>query len=315
MSANQSDLIKYIASLNYAQNQVTLYACLIIGNIGFASNSLNILVCMRKKFRKETMGFYNPLISVFNILSLAMGYLSLYPVSIGNQNLELVSYYGCVLISYFGRVFVQMSSWLNVMVSLDRMISIKYLNTVNFIKQRKTLACIVGVLFTVICVINSPNLAFSVIRSQTNNQTLVCSCTNSVVVIIRDLIAQVMRTILPSLLDFVLNMILIHRLVQARYNINIKRSMKREYKFSFTIVMLNMTFFLTHTPLLISIIYLNVLNYGQSSASVPTKTLVMAYFLYIVAAVLASCMYGSVFFVNLLFNPNFRREFHKMITF
>ena len=320
MSASQRDLQAYISQLSQFQNEIAFYSCLIIGNMSFASNILNILVCMRKKHRKEALGFYNPLMSVFNILSTMFGYLSLFPMTIGGQDLQVSSDYACILISYMGRICVQMSSWLNVMISFDRMITISYPYRFKRIRKRDMLSKFVLGLLLAITLVNTPNLLFSVVITETRvfnattNQSKVvnvakaCTCKfSSTMSVVRDLIAQLMRSALPIVLECVLNTLLIYKLIISRKNLTMQRSLHKDYKFAFTIVMLNAFFFITQIPLLISLVYLNVLNYQQPSA-VPSKNLILAYFLYIVAAVFASCMYSTVFFVNIFFNKHFRAE-------
>ena len=326
MSASQLDLLAYISKLSHLQNEIVYYACFFIGSISLASNILNILVCMRNKLRKEALGFYNPLMSVFNILSTMVGYLSIFPGTVGGQDLQYSSDYACILISYLLRICLQMSSWLNVMISFDRMITISYPYRFKRMRKRDMLAKFVLGLLLAITLVNTPNLFFSVaivetrVFNATTNQSVVvnvarhCTCKfSSTVTIVRDLIAQLMRSALPIAVDFVLNTVLIYKLIMSRKNFTMRRSLHKDYKFAVTIVMLNAMFFITHIPLLISIVYLNVLNYQQPSA-VPTKNLIFAYFLYIVAAVFASCMYTTVFFVNVIFNKHFRSECAKSIS-
>ena len=120
---NKSEIVLDLTNITHA---VEFYFCMFICNIGFATNSLNILVNMRKDILlKSTMGYYNILMSIFNILTLATAcYLNLFAQSIGQTPLILRSNLNCILISYFIRIFAQMSAWLNVMLTLDRVICI-----------------------------------------------------------------------------------------------------------------------------------------------------------------------------------------------
>ena len=188
------DLITFSSNLDDLQKQISYYSCLTIGSIGLISNLINMAVCMRKKIGKEAMGFYNPLMSLFNILSLISGILQLFPTSIGQNDLIVASNYHCILMSYLTRVSIHMSSWLNIMLSLDRTISITHPNRFTWHKDRGMLVKIVFGILMVILVINVPNLMFGVIVVETTtseNVTLItklCSCKYVYLVVISDFV-------------------------------------------------------------------------------------------------------------------------------
>ena len=311
---NHTDLAAYSAMLKRLQNQITFYACLTIAPIGIISNLLNIAVCMRKKIRNETMGFYNLPMSLFNLLSLIAGFLQMLPVSLGHQDLYVLSDYSCKMLSFLARLCIHTSPWLNIMISFDRMISITYPLRYTWTKNRKLLTQLLFGLLLVISLMNVFNLMFSVVEVTTNiganvtYTTKICTCKISIIGTIRDIISQIIRTVLPILIEFVLNTVLIYNLIKSRSNLSLQRSLYRDYKFSFTIVMLNLTFFITHTPLLLSLVYINSLNYYQSSQQL-NADLILASFLSVIAALFSSWMYVSLFFVNLLFNKHFSNEF------
>ena len=311
-SENQQNLLIYRSTLLHIQNQIIFYTCITNVPIGIVSNLLNVAVCMRKKIRKEAMGFYSPLMSLFNILSLTTGTLQIFPATMGQKDLLLSSDYHCMLLMYFCRVSIHMSSWLNIMLSLDRTISITYPHRFTWHKDRAMLVKIVIGLLLVISVLNVPNLIFSVVVVKmpiSQNLTLLtrmCSCKYLYVAVISDFVSQLIRTALPIVIEFALNIVLIYKLVKSRSNLSFQRSLYRDYKFSFTIVMLNLMFFITQTPLLISLIYLNSLNYYAAFYS---ADLFLAYFLNVLATLFASSMFVSLFFVNLAFNKRFTNEF------
>ena len=143
--------------LTYTTHVVEYYICVIVCSIGFATNTLNIVVSTRKKLLKNTMGFYNISMSIFNILTLVtVGYLDFFTQSIGQTPLILRSNLNCILISYVMRVISQMSSWLNVMVTTDRMLCVfPFLsNRFKFIKNKQILAGIATCLFLLLSLIH-----------------------------------------------------------------------------------------------------------------------------------------------------------------
>jgi hypothetical protein len=315
MNETQSSL-KLFFQLNYLQVNISIYSCWLILSIGITTNLFNIYICTRKSIFKETMGFYNPIMSTFNIFALIFGFIYLYPQT---NSLLVVSTFSCITISYLGRVFFQISSWLNVMCSFDRMICITYPKRFNFLKNKTILSLIALGIFAFLLVLNVENVFFDLIdHNQTslmslyNIQIRLCSSPYKTLVIVRDFIAQFMRTILPVILEFCLNLILIYKLLKSRRNLNVRRTMQRDYKFAFIIVILNIVFLVTHVPLLVCVILLNSLNYSSPNGSISNNQIILN-FLVTISGLLAGYMFTSLFFINLAFNRLFKREFYKCV--
>ena len=93
--------------------KVGLYVYLVIGAVGILTYIFNIRVCLRKKMRNTAMGFYNFITAVFNIV--------FFIVTLFSSSLSNVFDWTCIIGPYAMRVISQMSSWLNVMVSFDRL--------------------------------------------------------------------------------------------------------------------------------------------------------------------------------------------------
>ncbi len=67
------------------------YSCA-IGIVGFIiCNILNIAICLRKKIRQKMMGFYNVVISTWNILTLSFGFIFYFPPTIHAKDIVLLS--------------------------------------------------------------------------------------------------------------------------------------------------------------------------------------------------------------------------------
>ena len=300
-----------INTLNNVQLQISTYLPFVLLPIGLLGNIMNILVCARKPIRKETTGFYYSLMSLFNIPSIIVGFIATYPAT---SNRLYASTFDCVAILFSFRIGVQMYAWLNVMAAWDRMMCVTFPNRFKFIYERKFLCSSASILFIFVSLINTPNFFFKIITitSSVDNSTQIF-CTTSIknLVLVRDSISQLMRTVLPFILELILNVILIYKLIQSRKRAHLIGTLKREYKFAFTIVILNFTFILTSLPLLISIVYLNLLNY-QFKSQTSSETLFIANFFYSIAILFASFMPITTFFVNIACNRLFRREFCAM---
>ena len=183
-STVNQDLIMRISTII---SKLIFYTCSVGLTVIIFTNILNILVFLRVKIRTTIMGFYNILMSVFNLLAVASGFLVYFPMSLGSD-ISLNSEYACVLISYFCRVFVQMSSWINVMVVLDRTLCVSCPNRFKFLNDRRKLFGIVMGLLAAFALLNVPNLLFKLetylVYNNATNQTLLileCASTNSVI--------------------------------------------------------------------------------------------------------------------------------------
>ena len=293
-------------------NQIAYYSCLTIVNLGFVTNILNIVICSRKSMHANTMGYYNILMSLFNILSFVCAYLLFFPVSAGLKDLLLESYYNCILVTYFTRVFIQMSSWLNVMVSIDRAICISFPHRFKFLTEKKFISCILIFLFVIICGLNVPNLFFKLgtqiifISNETSNNTI-CGSSNDII-LLKYTIIIVMRIVIPILLTVFLNIVLIHKLFVSRSSLNITRSLKKDYQFALTVIMLNFAYILTETPFLWGTINIYLFNNEEINKEESLEALTNAKLIFICTFMLSTYMFGSVFFVNLFFNKIFQKE-------
>ena len=93
------------------------------------------------------IGFYNILISFFNILTLIFGVLIVFPITINQPDLLTMSNMHCAAITYFSRVFVQMSCWLHVLLSLDRYLCVAFNEKFQFLlTDKKKLSFIIACL-------------------------------------------------------------------------------------------------------------------------------------------------------------------------
>ena len=290
---------------------IQFYECVVLFNKGIVSNIINIVVSLRKELKNSIMSFYNILMSIFNILTLIfVGYLAFFAQSIGQEQLILRTYLNCILISYFIRIFSQMSSWINVMVTFDRMLCIVFIQKVKFTENKKLLTCIVMAIFTLISVINSPNLLFKLEINNSTNQTF-CTSSNAIISL-RDTVAILMRILIPILLQIIMNSILIYKLFKARNNVTISRSLDKEYRFAFTIIILSIISILTELPFIMTTIFINVYGYNQSYISSASNESAIASLAHVCSFLFSSFIYVVLFYVNIITNKLFRKAFRNM---
>ena len=314
MSPYENTSVVDLTALTYS---VEFYSILTIINVGLVANLVNILVCTRKELQKNTMGFYNILMSIFNILTLvSVGYVNLFPQTIGKTPLVLHSTYSCMLILYFNRVFCDMATWIYVMVTLDRMLCVSSVSRFKYIiKDKRKLALVVLGLFLAIAVANAPNFLFSLATElkydpHSNLTTTLTECKASTqVTLIRDSITSMLRVLLPLVLQLVFNSVLVYKLVKnRRISVSMSRLVNTEYRFAFTIIVLNVIVFASDLPLFVCFVLINVYGYNQTYISRTSNESAWASFAFVCSLVLSSFVYVSLFFVNYATNKIFRRE-------
>ena len=307
----------FIAYFSTIQHQYSFYSFLIVANVGFLVNFLNIItfILRGEKFSKNSMRFYNLLISTSNILALVASYVYLFPNTMGMQNFELISNISCILLSYALRVFLQLSSWLNVMTTLDRLICLTYPGRCKWSKDTRKLTVAALGLFLGLVLINLPNAWFKLETQTTNaaNETLLLCTANANIVKLRDFLGVSMRFAVPFVLELLFNVVLIYTFIAQKKTLSIcTRDMTREHRFAFTILILNALYFVTDTPSIVMTILLNLSGFNQKiKPTTRVQALMSLAYTFTLGLLLYRCT--CLFFVNLLVNKVYRREMFSML--
>ena len=307
-----TDEEQYVAYFNTLKVKVSFYSILAILPAGFILNIMTSLIFLRKKFSTTTMGFYYTIIAlVNNILAIIVMITYLSP-KFGDDFL-LVSDLSCVFLTFNVRLFAQMSSWLNVFITVDRMVSITYPNKYPFLKNKKKLTLLMLVLFFMLVALNIPNFFFKVeaefeFNSTTNLTEVTKYCTSDdLVVRVRDTIVLVFRIALPIFLMVLMNIYLVYKLFKLRRKFRSKSELKKEYHFAVSIFAMNVLYTLSLIPSFIAIIFLNLFDYDETSL-IGTKKQAIIQFYFSLAILISSYSVSFPFFINLGFNKIFRSE-------
>ena len=308
----------FVSKINQIITDFLFYSCSIVLNTFILANIVNILICLRSRIVKEMIGFYNIIISVFNILTLVLGSLIVYPITLNFQDLVEISNFSCITITYFSRVSVQMCSWLYVFLSLDRYLCVAYNEKFKFLlNNKKKLSYILTGLFLVILLINVPNLFFKLTNvssfdTQTNQTKSYVLCTaSSSIILVRNFIVILFRIVLPLILQIILSILLICKLFKSRQlvGMNLNRDMNKEYRFTRIIIWINICFIITETPFMITTLYFGILGvkpeYPLSENA--SNSLAISTLIFLVATIFGTYMFGSLFFVNVFTNHIFKR--------
>ena len=307
MSAQDDEILTF--NIVDANKKILFYLSIIVFPVGFVLNIASMLVFTSKTFRKCNIGFYNTFIAVNNNLTLIFAFLIFFTQSSGNDVL-LWSNISCRSLNYIYRVFVMNNSWLNVLLTLDRMVCLGHQNKYKYIKSKKTICLMIAGVFLVVMAINLPNSMFSVISVSHNNSltnmTETSKLCSSVDIGLRDGLTIIFRIILPFILMFCFNVSLIKNLFAMKKKLKVSRELQKEYNLASSIVALNVLFFTSLLPNAICLILLNIVQYGFIS-QLSSLSLAVVNVCFSISIFFASYNDAFPFFINLKFNLLFRK--------
>jgi len=313
MPKNDSIFIGTSFGIHIPHKNITIafYFMSTFGSLGFILNIISLFVFRRKVFEKKAIGTYNKAIAIVNNLILSITTVNYVPLYF-DVNPLLWSLTSCILIHYIQHTLTVLSSLLDMLITVDRMIRITYPNKFDFVKKVKNinLICFGACLFsmaihTVFFEYKYVEKPISDLNLDTNETTmdgnviaLACIPSDDIL-LTANIITILFRIFIPFTAMLVSDIILI-------YNLKLKkgeRYSKREKSFSHSVVALSTFFFVTHLPFGILLIYQTVIMYKNYQSS----TLFILF--YEIALALTSYNYILPTIVNLIFNKVFRDEF------
>lgn len=308
------DSLAYIQWSIKTSKEFLYYVNLIIVPLGIVFNFLNLFVFSRKRFKNDTMGFYYTLLAILDIFVLIMLFLGFFGISIDRDFTE-ISNFSCKAISYFLRVFIHMSSWLNVLITVDRLVCIKYSNKkFHFLKNKSILSIIIFVLFLIFCLVNIPNLFFSLNNQSQYNESLdkndkIFKCCGSYEISMsRDLIFNIIASFLPFVCMLGTNIWLIRILFKSRQKVNNDSSMKKDYNFAFSLIALNIFFLITLIPMAINTVLIHVFYYQNKNSPLFYGASLSIF----ITTYISSLNFAIPFLLHLEFNKLFKKEFKSI---
>ena len=277
--------------------------------------------------------FYIQILSVFDCLPLIVLFCEFFSLSI-DRDLLIKSNAACIILSYLIRVTVQLPSWIQVLMTYERFISVVYPNKFKFTKSKSRLALVILGIVLFIMVLNSINFWFYVQQS-VNYKNLTSFDTNGTAVITlktsvsrvclsdrslvraRDMMTASFRSILPFTFMLIGNVLLIRALVKSKKKTHSssskssRSSMRKEVQFTISILAINMLFMIVYLPLAVTLYISGILAYNPSLASATFKAgNALAFHISLYIAFLNNSL---PLLINLKFNHLFRKEFYQMI--
>jgi hypothetical protein len=249
MAANKNS----ITFLNNLSTSISFYFSCIVVPLLILLNILAICVFLRKKMRQKTnMSIYYISLAVMDTLAVSQSilYMQLFPI-IG-INLAAMSHAACKSIMFYRRAMVQAPSWFQLAITLDRFRLVVAPNKFKWMTKKKWILILLGSTFLTLLFINVGGLFFeysekiiytTVNKTNTTQVIKYCLPGSADVALATDLIQVFFRSYIPFGLMLILNIILTRKFIRSKQKLNRESSMKRENNFTFTVIAMNLTFF------------------------------------------------------------------------
>ena len=287
--------------LRKISNHIFASICL----IGFIGNILAIIVFSRKKYAKTIFSTYFRVLSIFDTLTI-LTRIDYFILVNQSQPLRLISNITCKFSLYFVYFMPASSTWILVLISLDRFVSIckpswKYLIRNN--PKYQLLACLCVVMYNFVFYI--PFFVFQNINNTTypsidGNRTI--DCINDTETII-DIVDTFNATLIPFIIMLSCTIFILRTIFKSRNNANTTSNKIRDIRFAITSIGLNLSFLILTFPQNIFMIFFMIFDLEYF----------LKYFIFGLITCLAYTNFSIIFYITLLVNSNFRKEFYAFI--
>jgi hypothetical protein len=268
-------------------------SAIFLTTFGLTGNIIVFYILTRKKFPSEPMFRYYAISVIFETLELLIIWPFNYP-DFFQFNQSSVS---CKTVQYFAYLFGEFISWIGVVISVDRFISIKYTHQFQIRKKLSFQIKVLSIMFLISSLIYSPYLIFNDITTSESNETF-CAVEDTITSIWIDIADFFISSLIPFIIMIILSCITGYYLINNKRKLNVKKFKKEKRLFKILISM-NIFFFLCYFPWSAYVITNDVYILNNISAdymSIVSNITNFFIFLY------CSCS----FFVHLICNKKFR---------
>lgn len=276
--------------------------------IGIQCNLISIFIFARLMRNKNNMGFLYIWQCSIDLSVLIYFLFIVRSNMVFRINLYDQSDLTCRLLNFLRRFTIHASSWIAVIITFDRITFVLYghSNRFRFLKSKINITCIILVIFTIIAIVDVPNLFHSI------NQKGACK-PDFLVKISSDIISIFVRTYIPFGLMVIFNTIMIRKILQRKRIVaNQSANSRKETQFTLAVIASNAYFLILNLPLSLIYIFYDVNLY--SGAFVNRSSFFDKYLLAnTIINDIAACEQTFSFFIYLAFNKLFRNTFFSII--
>lgn len=233
-----------------------------------------------------------------------------YGISLPSQNDS-----SCKFLTFLRRFILHASSWMAALITIDRFVFVLFGHNerFKFMKSKLYLTAIILVIFTIIAILDIPNLFFYIKAG---------ACTaDFTATISSDIISIFLRTYIPFAIMIMCNLLMIHKIFKnKRAALKVASTSKqssysmsrRELQFTLAVIAYDIYFFFFNFPLSIYYIMVDINTY---SGVINTDPVFKASYS-VASAITASisfCVQAFSIITYIIFNKLFRQEFLYLV--
>ena len=327
---NTTDSQSVEIKLNNLTNKIDFYYSVIVIPIGLFLNIVTILIFSRSNRVMQSSSNVHILyigLSVYDILALLNSILFAQLLPSLGVYLVNFSQVSCIALNWYRKVVVQAPSWVQVLITFERYISVVYANRIRIFKRKLNIVLMLLSIFITLSIVNIGHAWYYVTIVETNNTisysdnggdesahqiitniSTICTYSNTIS-LLTDFVNVFFRFLIPFGLMIVLNVLLSKNLYESKKKAASKnRSFKRERNYTITVIGLNVLFFVLNLPWAVYYALSHIQMIGVIIFDPHLDNAILG----IMNAVVFSIFYLnnlSSFFLNLFFNRVFRRQF------
>ena len=269
---------------------------------------LTFIVFSRPVFAKNSISTYCRALAVFESLTvyqLVADIIFVFYKDFIPQSSDL----GCKLVNYFGMLNGSIPGWILIAFSVDKVLSMK--NRAKFIKKRSFQYAVISgiVIFHLLLYIEVPIYLARIVKPNAPAYTTRCDLSTLPFGNIISMVYYLEGTLLPFIIMLCSSIISIKMIRDSARNVRINVTQSslpnrnsRDFKYAISSISFNLMFLLLKTPVIIVFFIKSFIS---------NVSLIAIY----VPLLLFHIDYSSGFFIHLVSNSIFRREFLALLRF
>lgn len=279
-------------------NSIYMFVCI----VGLIGNILALLSFSIKKYQNTIFSSYFRVLILIDILVLLFR-IDYFLKTIDIITFRLISSFMCKFTMYLVYLLPALSSWLIVLISLDRFVSIFLPSKFMFRKKLsfQLLACLLISIYNIslsTTVLVSYEYYFKIDRNK-NKTEFRCKNFNPYI----DMIDFLNSSLIPFIIMIISTCFTLRNIFVLRKKLD-KSISSKDIRFAITSIAMNVSFFLLKFPssFYLALNYFLKIDYNTN------------YFIYTVLSIFMYMQHGSTFFITLLTNKMFRKEIWQRIS-
>lgn len=292
---------EYLEILFYDIYRIYPLPLIVFGSI---ENSIILYIYFGKKFLKSSTAFYFIYSTLIDTLCLYFGALKRFLEGINEREIRNDSKFFCKFSVYMIYTLIQMSGWLLVLISLDRMIiiSMPYFN-----KYRKRIHQLLAI-GAITIIISVSNVYFAVkLKLVKKYDSFICDFEEEIISSILNIYDLLIAVLIPFVIMISTSVLLIIKLHKSKSKVlDSKHSFKTAKHYAITIIGKNLIFLILNLPICI-ITLEGVISY-HSKNDVAMHNLVYALF-----CILSDLNYSINVILHYSLNRLFRKKFLDIV--